>query len=91
MSKFFDRVDYKIFLKIKFCGITGDSLKWFQSCLSNINQPSQIDITENTEFESVKCGVTQGSILGLLLLYVNDLKYSSHLLEPRIFFSQTIK
>ena len=73
-------------LKIKFCRITSDKLEWFGSSLSNRNQPSQINIAENTEFKSVKCGVPQVSILGplLLLLCVNDSEYSSDLLEPRI-------
>ena len=53
-------------LKIKFCRITGDNLECFGSSLSNRNQPSQINIAENTEFKSVKCGVTQVSILGPL-------------------------
>ena len=73
-------------LKIKFCRITCDNLECFGSSLSNRNQPSQINIAENAEFKSVKCGVPQVSILGplLLLLCVNDSEYSSDLLEPRI-------
>ena len=56
---------------------------WFKNYLSNRRQFIQIN-EENTELETITCGVSQGLILGplLFLLYVNDLKNASHLLDP---------
>ena len=59
---------------------------------SNRNQYIQINNTENTEFESVTCGVLQGTILGplLFLLFVTNLKYSSGLIDSIMFPDDTI-
>ena len=51
----------------------------------------QIDENSRTECCVVKCGVPQGSILGplLFLLYVNDLKNASSVLDPIMFADDT--
>ena len=65
------------------CGIRGNILKWFDSYLTN---RSQFIIYDNIQSEthSIKCGVPQGSILGLLLfiIYMNDICNVSELLTP---------
>ena len=47
--------------------------------------------TKKTSFETISCGVPQGSILRpfLSLLYVNDLKTSSNILDPIMFADDT--
>ena len=62
-----------------------------KSYLSNRLQYIQIDENSRTEFCVVKCGVPYGSILGplLFLLYVNDLKNASSVLDPIMFADYT--
>ena len=72
-------------------GITDRNYAWIKSYLSNRLQYIQIDENSRTEFCVVKCGVPQGSILGslLFLLYVNDLKNASSVLDPIVFADDT--
>ena len=88
LSKAFDTVDNSILLrKLELYGITDRNYAWIKSYLSNHLQYIQIDENSRTEFCVVKCGVPQGSILGplLFLLYVNDLKNASSVLDPFMF------
>ena len=85
LSKAFDTVDHSILLKkLKLNGMTDKNLAWFQSYLSNRNQPIEIGANSKTDPKYVTCGVLQGSILGplLFLVYINDLSNASHLLDP---------
>ena len=88
LSKVFDTVDHSILLKkLELYGITDMKYAWIKSNLSNRLQYIQIYENSRIEFCVVKCGVPQGSILGplLFLLYVNDLKNVSSVLDPIMF------
>ena len=74
LKKAFDTVNHHILLKKHFCyGIRGCTLKWFESYLTDRSQFVNYDGTQS-EINSVKCGVPQGSILGpLFIIYMNDI------------------
>ena len=83
-----------MFIKKGVYGITDRNYAWIKSSLSNRLQYNQIDENSKTEYCVVKCGVPQDSILGPLLfllyvLYVNDLKSASSMLDPIIFADYT--
>ena len=91
-SKAFDKVNHSILLKkLELYGVTNRNHSWFKNDLSNRKQFIQINSEENTELETITCGVPQGSILGplLFLLYVNDQKNASNLLDPIMFADDT--
>jgi hypothetical protein len=74
LKKAFDVCSHEILLKkLSLMGITGNSLKWFESYLSNRTQCVDIDGTKSEE-KSLLLSVIQGSILGpiLFLCYIND-------------------
>ena len=76
LTKAFDTVDHSILLEkmdSRF-GIRGQSLKLFQSYLSNRYQYTKIN-NNKSKLNKVICDIPQGSSLGplLFLLYINDL------------------
>ena len=80
LSKAFDTVDHSVLLrKLELYGITDRNYAWIKSYLSNRLQYIQVDENCRTEYFVV--------ILGLLLflLYVNDLKNVSYVLDPIMF------
>ena len=83
----FDTVDHRIILdKLKYYGIRGVANHWFASYLSNRRQFVSLFGT-NSDYQTVTCGVPQGSVLGPLhfLSYINDMPKCSNILEFQLF------
>ncbi|XP_057290307.1 uncharacterized protein LOC130612998 [Hydractinia symbiolongicarpus] len=92
LSKAFDTVDHNISLgKLNAYGISGVTLKWFKSYLSERTQYIDIGGDKKTNKLTIKCGVPQGSILGplLFLIYINDLSNCSEILNSIMFADDT--
>ena len=77
LKKAFDTVDHKILLKKQwYFGLKGNAFNWFESYLKKRMQLTLINNTEPDLLQEDVYGVSQGSVLGLLLflLYIDDLK-----------------
>ena len=76
--------------KLSFYGIRGLQLTWFSNYLTNRQQYVNFKDTFSQR-STVKCGVSQGSILGpiLVLLYINDTLNSSTLSKFILFADDT--
>ena len=92
LSKAFDTVDHSILLKkLELYGVTDRNHSWFKNCLLSRKQFIQINNEENTELETITCAVPQVSVVGplLFLLYLNNLKTTSYLLDRIMFVDDT--
>ena len=90
-QKAFDTVEHSILLqKLKHYGIRGVTNKWFESYLSNRKQFVSIS-NQNSNFETNKYGVPQGSVLGplLFIIYINDLHNAINFSTTRHFADDT--
>ena len=83
LSKTFNTVNHtRLLKKLEIYRITGASVGWLRSYLTNRKQYICIYNNTQTNEQKVTCGVTKGSILGPLLfsIYVTDLPSASNLL-----------
>ena len=90
-KKPFDTVVRHILLsKLELCGITGTSLKWFESYLSGRNQISSVS-SRISCVKQRKCGAPQASNLGpiLFLLFINDLPNCLETTKANLFADDT--
>ena len=93
LKKAFDTVDHHIILfKLHLYGIKGVSHKWFSSYLDNRTQ--KFVVTGSlSECCTLKCGISGGTILGplrLFLLYINDLPNCLSHSEARMHADDTL-
>ena len=91
LSKAFDTIDHNILLyKLEYYGFRGVVLEWFKNYLNNRKQ-YVFHNNCKSDLKDIVCGVPQGSILGplLFILYVNDIIYTSNVLDFILFADDT--
>ena len=91
LKKAFDTIDHNIILKkLRNYGVDLNSLKWFESYLTNRTKKCRVN-DHLSSTNPVTCGVPQGSNLGplLFLIYINDLPNCLKCATPRIFADDT--
>ena len=80
LKKTFDTVDHRIMIrKLYAYGIRGNILNWFISYLDDRSQYVAFDETHSST-QPIKCGIPQGSILLLFIIYMNDICNASEML-----------
>ena len=91
LSKAFDTLDHNILLhKLKFYGVNGSELSWFESYLTHRYQYVEVNGVKST-YQTLATGVPQGSVLGplLFLIYMNDIPNASSILKFILFADDT--
>ena len=90
-SKAFDTVDHKILLdKLYYYGVRGVPFHWIKDYLSERKQYVSYN-GATSSYQTVSCGIPQGSILGplLFLIYINDLPSISNNIFTLLFADDT--
>ena len=91
LKKAFDTIDHNIILKkLGNYGVESNSLKWFESYLTNRTQKYRVN-DHLSSSNPVSCGVPQRSNLGtlLFLVHINDLPNCLNWAIPRMFADDT--
>ena len=91
LSKAFDTIDHHILIqKLNYYGIRGNALSWFINYLTDRKQYVVVNGVKSTT-QCNTCGVPQGSVLGplLFLIYINDIAYSSNIVNFSLFADDT--
>ena len=78
-------------MKLSNYGIKCTPLKWFEDYLNDRKQYVTYNNSFKSKYQTIKCWVPQGSILGplLFLIYINDLSTVSEACLPILFADDT--
>ena len=89
LSKVFDTLNHHILLsKLEYYGIRSKALQWFKSYLTERQQFVEYQNVCSSTRE-LETGVPQGSVLGPLLIYVNDIHTVSNKLNFILYADDT--
>ena len=91
LSKAFDSINHNLLLaKLSVYGVTEDALQLLHSYLTDRKQLVKID-GNLSDWQSMKCGVPQGSILGPLLfnIYMHEANFSDISCSLRFYADDT--
>ena len=91
LQKAFDTVNHSVLIgKLDIYGVRGVVLNWFTSYLNNRKQYTVLSNHES-DLDTVKYGVNQGSVLGplLFLIYMNDIQYAVPNAKLKLFADDT--
>ena len=91
LKKAFNTIDHNsLLIKLQYYGIRDSCHNWFTSYLSNHTLACRMNSFMSTP-KLVKCGVSQGTILGPLLFYyyINELPNCLYFSQPRMYADDT--